>query len=418
MSLRVAILATGDELVTGASIDTNSAAIARASIELGYEPARFVVLGDDEDGLVRALLELAPEHAAIVVTGGLGPTLDDVTRHAFARAAGVALEIDERELAHLKELFASRKREFAASNERQALFPRGARVLPNPNGTACGFELAIGGTSAFALPGPPREMLPMLKDHVLPVLEARRGTNQAFARASLYLFGLPESAFADACGPWMARGANPLVGVTAKGGVLSVMVRASGPDAERARAACDAKAAELRERFAAWLVSEAEPDLAFVLGRECLARGVKVTVAESCTGGLAAMRLTRLPGVSAVFERGWVTYANEAKEAELGVPRELLVAHGAVSAQVAEAMALGAARRAGARLSIAITGIAGPDGGTPEKPVGTVWFAVALDGVVRSEERRFVVRERDLVREFAANTAFDLARRRLAEGPR
>lgn len=418
MSPRVAILATGDELVTGASVDTNSAAIARALIELGYEPARFVVLGDDEDGLVHALLELAKEHAALVVTGGLGPTLDDVTRHAFARAAGVALELDLGELAHLKELFASRKREFAASNERQALFPRGARVLPNPNGTACGFELAIGGASAFALPGPPREMLPMLRDHVLPALAQRRGTSTAFARASLYLFGLPESAFADACGPWMARGANPLVGVTAKGGVLSVMVRASGPDVASARAACDAQAALLRERFAAWLVSESEPDLAFVVGRECLARGITITLAESCTGGLAAMRLTRLAGVSAVFERSWVTYANEAKEIELGVPRELLAAHGAVSAQVAHAMAQGAAARSGARLAISITGIAGPDGGTPEKPVGTVWFGVALDGVVTTEERRFVVRERDLVREFAANAAFDLARRRLGEGPR
>lgn len=418
MTRRVAILATGDELVTGTSIDTNSATIARALLEIGHEPARFVVLGDDEDGLVHALLELARDHAALVVTGGLGPTLDDVTRHAFARAAGVELELDPALLAQLKELFASRKREFAASNERQALVPRGARVLPNPNGTACGFELAIGAARAFALPGPPREMLPMLRDHVLPALEARTGASTSFARAGLYLFGLSESAFADACGPWMARGANPLVGVTAKGGVLTVMVRASGPDAASARAACDAKAAELRERFAAWLVSESEPDLAYVLGRECLARGVKVTLAESCTGGLAAMRLTRLRGVSAVFERSWVTYANAAKEAELGVPRELLAAHGAVSAQVAEAMALGAARRAGAALSIAITGVAGPDGGTPEKPVGTVWFAVALDGVVRSEERRFVVRERDLVREFAANTAFDLARRRLAESAR
>lgn len=418
MSARVAILATGDELVTGASVDTNSAAIARALIELGYEPARFVVLGDDEDGLVHALLELAKEHAALVVTGGLGPTLDDVTRHAFARAAGVALELDLGELAHLKELFASRKREFAASNERQALFPRGARVLPNPNGTACGFELAIGGTSAFALPGPPREMLPMLRDHVLPALARRRGTSTVFARASLYLFGLPESAFADACGPWMARGANPLVGVTAKGGVLSVMVRASGPDVASARTTCDAQAALLRERFAARLVSESEPDLAFVVGRECLARGITITLAESCTGGLAAMRLTRLAGVSAVFERSWVTYANEAKEVELGVPRELLAAHGAVSAQVAHAMAQGAATRSGARLAISITGIAGPDGGTPEKPVGTVWFGVSLDGVVTTEERRFVVRERDLVREFAANAAFDLARRRLAEGPR
>ncbi|MBL8856879.1 MAG: CinA family nicotinamide mononucleotide deamidase-related protein [Planctomycetes bacterium] len=407
----VALVATGDELILGAHADSNSGVIARRLLDLGFEPRRFVVLGDDEDGLVHELLELAAAHGVIILTGGLGPTLDDVTRHACARAAGVALESNADVLRDLKALFASRGRPFAAANERQALFPRGSRVLPNAHGTAAGFELVIAGARVFALPGPPREMMPMLEESVLPRLAEGLGASGYYERRSLYLFGLPESTFADMCGAWMSRDENPLVGVTAQHGVLSVSLRAEAPTRAAATAVVEARAGEMRARFGEWLFSDTDAEPHSALGRVLLERKVRVAIAESCTGGLASEKLTRVPGISAVFERGLIAYSNGAKTALLGVEPALLAAHGAVSGPVAEAMALGAARSAGADFAVSITGVAGPDGGTESKPVGLVWFGLYARGGVASEERRFVVRERGLIREFAANTALELLRR-------
>jgi len=258
----------------------------------------------------------------------------------------------------------------------------------------------------------------MLVDHALPRITARVVGLPCVERRLFHLFGLPESAFADRAGDWMARGANPLVGVTASGGRLSVSVRAEASTRADAQRVCAARGAEIRTRFAEWIFSEDEPDLAAVVGRELIARNITVTLAESCTGGLAAERLTRTPGISAVFELGFVTYANRAKVELLGVDPALLAAHGAVSSQVAAAMARGAAERSGARLAASITGIAGPGGATPEKPVGLVHIGISADGVVTTEERRFLDLGRDLIRDFATNTVFDLLRRALVRLPR
>ena len=409
----VALVSTGDELVLGATADTNSAAIARRLVEQGFEPRRFVLLGDDEDALVRELSELSARHVAIVVTGGLGPTLDDVTRHAVARAAGVDLVRDEKVLADLRALFAGRGRELAQANERQALFPSGAEVMPNPHGTAAGFCIEVGGALVFALPGPPREMLPMLEHEVLPRLSRLAASRSVHERREFHLLGLAESTFADMCGPWMGRALDPLIGVTARHGVLTVRLCASAPTRAEAVRAADARAAQIRERFAAWIFSESDLEPASALAKELVSRNERVAVAESCTGGLVAAKLTSVPGISAVFDRGFVTYSNEAKVELLGVDPDLLRAHGAVSGPVAAAMALGAARRARAGCAVSVTGIAGPDGGSAEKPVGLVWFGTCVHGEITVCERRFVVRDRDLVREFAANTALDLLRRAL-----
>lgn len=408
-----AVVATGDELVTGAAVDTNSAAIAARLLENGFRIERFVVLGDDEDALASTLVDLGARCAVIVVTGGLGPTLDDVTRSAAARAMGVELSKSEASLEAIRSWFARHGRPFAASNERQAWFPRGSEILPNPMGTAPGFAGRVGGARVFALPGPPGEMVPMLEREVLPRLRSGFPLAGGLSVGRFFLFGLSEGVFADLSGAWMDRGANPLLGVTAKLGVLSATLLASGSDERDADAILAARAAEFRARFAEWIFGEAEPDLAFVLGRELLARGIAVATAESCTGGLLAARLTRVPGISAVFDRGYVTYSDRAKTQLLGVEPDLLARHGAVSREVAEAMALGAAQRSGARCAVSITGIAGPGGGTPEKPVGLVWFGVHAGGATRAEERRFAVRGRDAIREFAANTALDLLRRAL-----
>jgi nicotinamide-nucleotide amidase len=411
-----ALIATGDELLLGTTVDTNSAWLAAKLFERGWTPERFIVLGDDEKGLCSTIRELSLRHPLVVVTGGLGPTLDDVTRAACARAADVELVLDRRSLEDLVRLFESRGRPFAQANERQAWFPRGAEILPNPVGTAPGFALAVGGSRVFALPGPPREMTVMFEGEVAPRLDAILAAGEACASASLYLFGLSESAFADQCGAWMARGENPLVGVTASRGVLSVRLRASGADEDQARQRLDQRLGAMRERFGAWIFDERDPDPASVLGRELLARGVTVTTAESCTGGLLAEKLTRVPGISAVFGEGFVTYSDRAKSDVLGVDPELVRAHGAVSSEVAAALARGAAEKSGARLALSITGIAGPGGGSATKPVGLVWLGVSFDGRVETHERHFVVRGRQLVREFAANTACDLALRRLREG--
>jgi len=408
-AVRAWIVASGDELVQGRGLDTNSSWIARELSALGVSTERFVVLGDDENALRALAEEAARSVQLLVVTGGLGPTLDDVTRQALADAAGVALEEDAQALATLRGWFAAAGRPWAESNRRQALFPHGAELLSNAVGTAPGFLLRSGGALIAALPGPPREAQRMFQDELRPRLERALPPRPARTFLGFHLFGLSEAAFADRCGGWMARGEDPLLGVTAHSGVLSAQLAGSDP----ARLAARAEA--FRERFREWIFSESSGDLARVLGEQLLARGITIATAESCTGGLLAQRLTQLPGISAVFGWGFVTYANAAKQGLLGVEPALLQAHGAVSLPVAEAMAIGAARRSGARLSVSITGVAGPDGGTEDKPVGLVCFATALDGVVQSTERRFAVRGRDLIREFAVQTALALARRRVLD---
>lgn len=404
---RAWIVASGDELVEGRNVDTNSAWLARELAALGLRVERFVVLGDDEAALRALALEAAERVELLVVTGGLGPTLDDVTRHALAGASAVELVEDAGVLEGLRAWFAARGRPLAESNRRQALLPRGAQLLPNAAGTAPGFLLHCGRALCAALPGPPREMQRVFEDELRPRLERELPSRVVRQTARFYLFGLPESGFADRCGEWMAREADPLLGVTAHSGVLAAQLSSTDPVRLQARAA------ELRERFREWIFSEESGDLARVLGEQLLARGIRVATAESCTGGLLAQRLTQLPGISAVFGWGFVSYANAAKSSMLGVEPALLERHGAVSLPVAEAMARGAAQRSGARLSISITGVAGPDGGTAEKPVGLVCLATSLDGVVQSTERRFAVRGRDLIREFAAQTALELALRRI-----
>lgn len=410
---KAAVIAIGDELLEGRHADTNSGAIARRLADLGIDVVEFRVLGDERDRLARTMWELCERYPLVVATGGLGPTLDDVTREAAADAAGVNLVRDASVEAHLRELFARRKREFAESNLRQAELPDGAQLMPNQNGTAPGFRVWIGGGVLAVLPGPPRECFDMLERELVPWLLATCGRGEHFATASFHLVGLAESSFADRAGDWMARDANPRMGVTAHQGTLRVTLRARAATRERAEERIAARQAAFRERFARELFSEDEPRLAFVVGRELVARGLTITTAESCTGGMVAEFLTEVPGISAVFREGFVTYANEAKVARLGVPGELLERHGAVSREVAAAMAAGAARAGNARIAIAVSGIAGPDGGTAEKPVGLVCFGLAVDGVVTSHELRFPPVDRHTIRTFATHAALELVWRAL-----
>lgn len=408
---KAACVAIGDELLAGDYPDSNSGAIAQALAELGIEVERFVVVGDSKENLERTLYDLCSRYQVVVCSGGIGPTLDDVTRDAAAAAAGVPLELDGKVLAALRESYARRNRTMALSNERQAWFPSGAQVMPNAVGTAPGFRVWIDGGMLAVLPGPPHEMRDMLQRELLPWLRSTCGQGPALATQRFYLLGLPESNFSDRAGDWMARGANPLMGVTAHTGILKVTLRGRAESSEGAQALVAARAAEFRERFAAEIYSEDDPRVGVALVRLLASKGRKLALAESCTGGLAAELLTEAAGASQVFQAGWVTYSNEAKSACLGVDPALIERHGAVSAEVAKAMAQGAAQRSGADVAVAITGVAGPDGGTPEKPVGLVWFGLSVGGELQAFDQRFPPVDRTSIRRYAAHVALDLVRR-------
>jgi nicotinamide-nucleotide amidase len=415
--LRAALVAVGDELLAGAQSDSNSAWLARELGQLGIEVESVELVGDDES-LVAAAVQRALARAELVlVGGGLGPTLDDVTRHGVARAFGRELIESPEALAEVRGWFDRRGVAMSDTNRRQALFPRGARIVKNRAGTAPAFLLEEGARVVLALPGPPRELHVIWSEEVVPWLRARGWVGAALAEQRFYLFGIPESLFAEQSGEWMARDADPRIGCTVRDGTLTATLRAraASPDS---LAALAARAAEFRVRFAREIYSEDEWALEQVLGRELLARGIAVSAAESCTGGLVLALLTAVPGISRVFSQGFVTYSDTAKQRAIGVAPELLGAHGAVSREVAEAMALGAARASGAELALAVTGIAGPDGGSAEKPVGLVCFASAFRGVVMSTERRFPPTDRESIRRQAARTALFLGWRRLREaGP-
>lgn len=401
---RAALLSIGDELVQGRHVDRNAATLSAWLTARGVRVVRHLTVDDDEAGLTDALADLGRESDLVVSTGGLGPTLDDTTRAASARAAGLPLVRDAAAEDALEQRFREMGREMAASNLRQVDVPRGAVVLPNAHGTAPGFlvDLGKGRGHHAALPGPPREMQPMLAQ-LEPHLAARGLLGEPLPTRSFHLFLKSESVFAEevrAAGDWMDRDADPLMSVTAGGGILSVQLRARSAD-PASRARLDERAAAFADRYGDAIYATEDERPAFALGRLLLERGLTVALAESCTGGGIAAELTDVPGISAALRYAWVTYADEAKTRELGVPAALLADHGAVSGPVVRAMAAGAAERAGADLALAVSGVAGPGGGTAEKPVGTVWFGLHVLGETTAFERRFPPLERASVRRWA-----------------
>ena len=423
-SVSARLIAVGDELLAGAHPDLNSPELARRLGALGIVVIGVDVVSDDEASIERVVRSALERAEVVIVTGGLGPTLDDVTRFGIARALGVTLEENQDAALGLARWFERRGAPMPETNLRQALLPRGAMLVPNRVGTAPGFRVeleggrggisgrwGIGARVVISLPGPPREMRVVMEEEVEPwLVEAGFGT-EPLAESRFHLFGLGESVFAERAGDWMDRDAALPMGCSVKRGVLSVVIR----DPARQRAALIARTEEFRERFAEHIFSEDEARVEFVLGNELIRTETSVSLAESCTGGLASALLTEVPGISAVLSQGYVTYSNEAKHALLGVDRALLERHGAVSSEVAGAMAAGVARVSGARLGLSITGIAGPGGGTDEKPVGTVWFGSSLDGDTRTIERRLPPGERAWIRRLAARHALFVGLKRVRE---
>lgn len=401
-ALRTAeILSIGDELIHGSNLDTNARWLAQLLERHGVAVERFTVVGDDPVLLEAAMREACERADLVVATGGLGPTLDDRTRDVAAKIAGGPLWFDAPSWQAIQDYLRARNRPIPDSNRRQAEFPPSAVVLSNPVGTAPAFRVRIHRAELFAFPGVPREMKKLAEDHLVPWLAKLPGA-QPIAQQCLLVLGPSEALLGERIEPFMVAGREPAVGVTASGGMLTIRVVARGADLDAARAACEATSSQIRPLLGEWLLAEGEATLAELAVLRLVARKVTVAAAESCTAGLFSAKLAEVPGVSAVFLGSVVSYANDVKISALGVDPALLQRHGAVSEEVTAAMARGACERIGARLGLSVSGVAGPGGGTAEKPVGTICFGLCLDGAVTTWTLRFPDLGREFLRERAA----------------
>jgi nicotinamide-nucleotide amidase len=410
----IEIVAVGDELLSGATVDSNAATIARTLEPLGLRVTRKTTVGDcaaDIAGAVGAALERC---GAVITTGGLGPTRDDVTRNAVAGVFGRELEFRE-DLWQALERRWARRGVIPQTNRVQAEVPAGAEVFRNPRGTAPGIAIADDERGlCIMLPGPPHEMENILAESVVPFLAARvAGAARRPFRRQLRTTGIAESAIAERVGDKLDD--LPLeVAFLPKVDGNDIRVTGWATDGLAIAGALDDALGRLRKILGIHVYSEGDVDLAQVLGDLLRQRRLTVAVAESCTAGLIAKRLTEPAGASDYFWGGMIVYADAAKVEMLGVSADTLARHGAVSEETAREMAVGACRRSGADASIAVTGIAGPTGGTEEKPVGTVWLAVRV-GDVTVAARRYYPGTRDMVRARAAQGGLDLLRRTLLE---
>jgi nicotinamide-nucleotide amidase len=411
--VHIELITIGDELLLGHTVDTNAAFIARELASLGVSVVRRATVGDDAQAIVASVRDALDRTGAVITTGGLGPTADDLTRPAIAELFGRDLLPDETRWEALRALWRERGRgEIPLANRSQVMIPRGATVLENRHGTAPGLWLEDERHRWCAmLPGVPREMRGMLADEIVPRLTARLDGKPSVVRSrTVRTTGIAESALAELLGPH-ARDVNglPRAYLPGQEGVdLRVTSRDLGAD--ETDAALASAVGQLHSRVARYVYAEDGVDLAAVVLGACSARGLHIAVAESCTGGLLGARLTAVPGSSSVVLGGVIAYSNSVKEQLLGVSSETLTRYGAVSENVAIEMAAGARRTTGAEIGISITGIAGPAGGSPEKPVGLVWIGVNASDDVRTHGSRFIG-DRAEIRFRATQAALDLVRR-------
>ncbi|MSR33816.1 MAG: CinA family nicotinamide mononucleotide deamidase-related protein [Phycisphaerales bacterium] len=402
--LSAAIISVGDELMLGQTQDTNAKWLASQFTLRGVVTREFRTVHDDLVAIESVLRELSARHDILVMTGGLGPTEDDLTREALRRAMDVVepLEVDAQALAALDRWFIDRGRPMSANNAVQALRPKGARCLQNIVGTAPGLHANIGRAQIWCLPGPPLEMESMFETEVAPHLP-----HAVMSTAAVHSFGYGESFLAEILGARMARQRNPLIGTTASGSIVTARIR--GVDAQAHSAAMESSIQEIEKLWAPYAFGRDQETLAGALGKLLVLRGERVSLAESCTGGLAASMVTAESGSSAWFAGGAVTYANGAKIDLLQVPHELLAAHGAVSAPVARAMARGCAALLKTQWAASITGIAGPSGGTDAKPVGEVFIGICGPRFEGVKKFRYPG-DRASIRDRAAKSALALLR--------
>jgi nicotinamide-nucleotide amidase len=422
MSLRrVEIVTIGDELLLGFTVDTNAAHLARELAAVGVEIVQRSTVGDVAPDIAEVVGAALARTGAVITTGGLGPTSDDRTKPAIAAIFGREMRLDDEHLAWLERRWMQRfNSPLPATNRQQAMIPDGARKLTNNHGSAPGIWLEDDrGRWVAMLPGVPREMRGMLADTLLPLVRERVTTGTVVRSTTLRTTGVAESLLADRID---ALGAGPLAdGVdlaylpSVDGVDLRITVR--GKSASDADAALAAASGRLRECLGVDIYGEGTIDLASIVLEQSRGRGETIAVAESCTGGLLGARLTAIPGSSDVVLGGVIAYRNDVKRAQLGVPDDMLAAHGAVSEPVVRQMATGVRTLTGGTIGLAITGVAGPAGGTPEKPVGTVWIAADIAGDTATRHLR-LWGDREEIRYRAAQATLDLVRRRVLRDTR
>jgi len=410
--VRACIIAVGSELLTPFRVDTNSLAITERLNAVGYDVRLKAVVGDDVDELA-AQFSAALEWADLIVfTGGLGPTEDDVTRDAVARVLGVPFDVDDATVERIRARFVRRGLVMPEINRRQAMVPRGATLIDNPHGTAPGLWIERGRAAILLMPGPPREMTPMLERVIAERLATSSGGSALFRRV-LKITGRTESDVDQCVQPIYERWTSQLVPIAttilAVLGQIELHLTACADNPARAAAALDAAVAELTAALGDAVYSVDGRGLEGVVGDLLRARKLRIAVAESCTGGLLASRLTDVPGSSDYVDRGVVCYSNASKTELAGVPPALIDEHGAVSEPVARAMAAGIRANARVNVGVGVTGIAGPGGGTPTKPVGTVAVAVETDDEARARMFQFVG-GREMVKFQASQAALNMVR--------
>jgi nicotinamide-nucleotide amidase len=409
------VISIGSELAAGVSLDTNSQWIARELEQIGLVVRFHTTVADDLDANESAL-RIASERAdVVVVTGGLGPTQDDLTRDALARLTELPLVEDGPSLERIAAIFQMFNRPMPERNRVQAMFPQGAVVIPNNNGTAPGIWLDWNDAVFVCLPGVPREMKPMFEEWVLPRLKQRFPGLGVVVHKTLRCFGAGESQIEEMLGDMTRRGRTPEVGITASEATISLRVTARAPTREEAEGLIQPDVDFIRQTLGSLVFGEDDEQLHTAVAKALLEHDVTVSTAESCTGGMVGELLTETPGISRCYLGGVVAYSNQAKLDLLDVPGRILDAHGAVSQECAEAMAVGCRERFHSDLAVSVTGIAGPDGGTPEKPVGLVYAALAHPGGVKTRQFKWG-NDRRSTRIRAAKMALNLVRLYLLRG--
>lgn len=405
------ILSTGDELVLGQHVDTNSAWLSTQLSAGGAMTLYHMTVGDDLAAVCKAIRDAASEADLVILTGGLGPTKDDITREALAAVLAVPLELHEPSVRRIRKFFKKIGRPCPMTNDVQAMYPRGTLMLDNKWGTAPGISASIGRARFFAFPGVPHEMRHMFQEYVLPLLT--KGQGRTILTESVVVFGAGESRVALRLGALMRRNRNPVVGTTVSEGLITVRIRSDFLSAVEAGRRLNSTLRMIEKRLGKLVVGRGSKSLQQVAGGLLQRQGKTVATAESCTGGLVGKMLTDVAGSSDWYRGGWIVYSNQLKETQLGVPAGMLANHGAVSDPVARAMAAGALARSGADFALAVTGVAGPGGGTLRKPVGTVWIAMAeaAPGGMKVISHRSVFNgERETIRGYAAKSALNMLR--------
>lgn len=411
----VETLAIGTELLLGQIVNTNASNIASRLAEGGYTHVHQVVVGDNAERMERAISEAVERCEVLIITGGIGPTADDITREAVAAVGSVALVFDEEHDRALRSWWASRRPDetFPESNMRQSFRPDGATVIPNPKGSAPGFHVEIDGCIVIALPGVPSEMLAMMDDSVLPFLRSLEGDGRVVMSRVLRSWGMAEAKVGEDLQDLFETAENPTIAFLASEGEIKIRITALADSTEAAQVLISPVEEEIRARLGRHIFGADDETVEHVVRRHLESRGWTIGTAESATGGLVGRRLTSLPGASATFRGSVVAYAADLKSSILGVPETTLETFGIVSEETAEAMAIGARRVLGVDVAVAVTGSAGPE--PLERPVGTMIIAVATPVTTRVKTLN-MPGDRERVRAYAATAALHLVYRTIIEG--